>query len=229
MPKAYGGQGLPLSEWLPLQELIAQADGATALSIGWHIGIISQLDDKQTWPKHVLEHLYQDIVQNGALLNAAATEPETGSPTRGGKPTTTAEKVKNGWKLSGRKSFTSMAPALDYILVTATMTDDQVGQFLIHKSDKGVRIDETWNTIAMRGTASHDLHLDDVVIPSDHLVEMIEPGKKSPAGWLLHIPACYLGIAQAAQTFAASFATTYSPNSLKGPIKESTYYPNENW
>ncbi|TWI57981.1 acyl-CoA dehydrogenase family protein [Halalkalibacter nanhaiisediminis] len=220
VPKKYGGQGLNLSEWLPLQEMIAQADGSTALSIGWHIGIISQLNDKKTWPTPVLEHLYQDIVQNGAILNAAATEPETGSPTRGGKPTTTAKKVDDGWLLSGRKSFTSMAPALDYILITATMPDDRVGQFLLHKSDKGVRIEETWNTIAMRGTASHDLYLDDVVICADHLVDIVVPGQKSPAGWLLHIPACYLGIAQAAQSFALSYASTYSPNSLPGPIKD---------
>lgn len=36
----------------------------------------------------------------------------------------------------------------------------------------------------------------------------------------MHIPACYLGIAQAAQTYAINFAKEYSPNSIKGSIIE---------
>ncbi|MCG8399376.1 acyl-CoA/acyl-ACP dehydrogenase, partial [Bacillus atrophaeus] len=39
-------------------------------------------------------------------------------------------------------------------------------------------------------------------------------------GWLLHIPAVYLGIAQAARDYAVRFANDYTPNSLKWPIKE---------
>lgn len=39
-----------------------------------------------------------------------------------------------------------------------------------------------------------------------------------PQGWLLHIPACYLGIAIAARNEAVSFAKTYHPNSLPHPI-----------
>ena len=39
-------------------------------------------------------------------------------------------------------------------------------------------------------------------------------------GWLLHIPACYLGIAQAARDYAVRFAVEYSPNSIQGTISE---------
>ncbi|WP_332691345.1 acyl-CoA dehydrogenase family protein [Halalkalibacter lacteus] len=220
VPKAYGGLGLSLSDWLPLQEIIAEFDGSTALSIGWHMGIISQLTEKKSWPKETLDQVFQDVVQKGSLINAAASEPETGSPTRGGKPTTLAKKAASGWIITGRKNFTSMAPVLDYFLVSATMEDGQVGNFLVSRSDRGVRIKETWNSISMRGTASHDLLLEDVVIPDSHFVETITPGNKGPAGWLLHIPSCYLGIAQAAQNFAIEFASIYSPNSLPSPIKD---------
>ncbi|MFC0558232.1 acyl-CoA dehydrogenase family protein [Halalkalibacter alkalisediminis] len=220
VPKSFGGQGLPLSEWLPLQEIIAEQDGSTALSIGWHMGLISQLGERLHWPPNIINLLFREIVQEGKLINAAASEPETGSPTRGGKPTTRAHKKGDSWIVSGRKNFTSMAPALDYFIVSATTDDGQVGNFFIQHSAKGVRIEETWNSIAMRGTASHDLHLDQVEVSADHLVELIQPGNKRPAGWLLHIPTCYLGIAQAAQNFAIDFSHSYSPNSLDGSIKE---------
>src|SRR5699024_9965471 len=44
--------------------------------------------------------------------------------------------------------------------------------------------------------------------------------KRIPQGWLLHIPAVYLGIAKAAQRYAVEFATSYSPNSTKGTISD---------
>ncbi|WP_062046506.1 acyl-CoA dehydrogenase family protein [Bacillus sp. JCM 19034] len=219
LASSLGGKELSLTDWLELQEIIATADGSTSLAIGWHIGITSQLHDKN-WPEPTLQEVANDIVQNGALLNAAATEPETGSPTRGGKPTTKAHKTPNGWLLSGRKSFTSMIPALDYILVSATTESGEVGNFLVKQEMNGVSIDETWDTLGMRGTASHDLVLTNVEIPDEYFVETFIPGKKDAAGWLLHIPACYLGIAQAAQNEAIRFAKTYSPNSLNGPIKD---------
>src|SRR5699024_939920 len=52
------------------------------------------------------------------------------------------------------------------------------------------------------------------------LVQYVTRGNKSAQGWLLHIPACYLGIAKAAQQEAIAFATTYTPNSIEGTISE---------
>jgi alkylation response protein AidB-like acyl-CoA dehydrogenase len=115
-----------------------------------------------------------------------------------------------------------MAPALDYFIVSATITETgEVADFLIPRLAKGVRIEETWDTLGMRGTRSDDLILEDVEVPEEALVEMKSQKKKgSPQGWLLHIPACYLGIAIAARNEAIRFAQTYQPNSLSHPIKE---------
>lgn len=85
---------------------------------------------------------------------------------------------------------------------------------------EGVNVEETWDSIAMRGSGSHDLVLEEVHLEKEDLVEIISNQKRKPAGWLLHIPACYLGIAQAAQKDAVAFATSYSPNSIKGTISE---------
>lgn len=72
----------------------------------------------------------------------------------------------------------------------------------------------------MRASGSHDFIMEDVRVNDEDLVSFRTPGKKDPSGWLLHIPACYLGIAKAAQTAAVEFASTYSPNSIKGTISE---------
>ncbi|WP_095742920.1 acyl-CoA dehydrogenase family protein [Sediminibacillus massiliensis] len=223
VPKEQGGQGANLYDFLLAQERLAQGDGATALSIGWHLGSILEIAENKSWDPTAFERLCKKVVQEKALINRAATEPATGSPTRGGMPQTTAVEDGSNWILNGRKSFTSMAVALDYSLVTARIGDtDKKGVFLADHNLDGVGVEATWNTISMRGTRSDDLVLNEVVLDEDAFVE--EEGDQAdyrfPKAWLLHIPACYLGIAIAARNYAVKFASEYKPNSLPGPIKE---------
>ncbi len=218
IPKEYGGQEISLYELVRLQEVIAQGDGSTALSIGWHMGVVRNIYEAN-WERETLKEVY-DRLLNGALINGAATEPQTGSPTRGGKPQTTAEKKGENWVINGHKSFTTMSPVLDYFLVTASIKDsDDVGNFLIPKECNGIRVENTWDSIALKGTGSNDVYFEDVEIPAPYYVEKLEKRKKVNP-WLLHIPACYLGIAGAAQKEAVTFAKNYSPNSIKGTISD---------
>ncbi|WP_100408093.1 acyl-CoA dehydrogenase family protein [Bacillus solitudinis] len=220
VPKIYGGLEISLFELVQLQETIAEADGATSLSIGWHIGIIKNLFENPSWEEHKFADLCKRVVE-GSLINAAVTEPETGSPTRGGKPVTSAKKNKNSWIINGRKTFTTMAPVLDFFIVSAAIEgSEMVANFLISKNAQGLSINNTWNMMSMRATGSHDLILENVTVAEDDLVEYITPGDKPAAGWLLHIPACYLGIARAAKTYAVNYAKSYSPNSIEGTISE---------
>ena len=213
--KEFGGLGASLEEMLKHQQIIAEMDGSTALAIGWHVGITMNLGEQQEWDEVVFKHFADDVLATGALINNASSEAATGSPTRGGLPETTAHKNDKGWIISGRKIFTTLSPVLDYFVVSARINDsDEVGQFLVHKSREGLSIDETWDSVAMRVTGSHDLVLDQVQLDEIDLLTTITPGKKPPQGWLLHIPAVYQGIATAAFDYALNFANTYAPNSL---------------
>jgi alkylation response protein AidB-like acyl-CoA dehydrogenase len=218
VPTRYGGKEIPLYELVRLQETIAEGDGATALSIGWHMGIIMNINEKNAWKESIFKNLCEQV-KNGSLINSAQSEPKTGSPTRGGRPETTAEKSNKGWVINGRKTFTTMSPVLDFFIVSAAIKEtDQVANFLVPRTAKGVVIEETWDSIALRGTGSHDLILDNVFVCDEFLVEEFSSSAKRSNGWLLHIPACYLGIAKAAQRYAIQFAQEYSPNSIGGPI-----------
>lgn len=211
----FGGLGASLEEMLRHQQIIAEMDGSTALAIGWHVGITMHLSEQQEWEPTVFKHFAEDVLATGALINNAASEAATGSPTRGGLPETTAIQNDQGWVIAGRKIFTTLSPVLDYFVVSARINDsDEVGQFLVHKSRQGLSIDETWDSVAMRATGSHDLVLDRVQLDTEDLLTKITPGKKPPQGWLLHIPAVYQGIATAAFGYALNFANTYAPNSL---------------
>ncbi|CAM3847881.1 acyl-CoA dehydrogenase family protein [Mesobacillus zeae] len=220
VPVRFGGEDISLYEMVRLQERLAEGDGSTALSIGWHLGILKNLGEKKLWDEELFEKICYEA-KNGALINGAATEPGTGSPTRGGLPQTTAVKTGNHWVVNGRKTFTTMAPVLDYFIVSAAAEPcGETGNFLIPRKSEGLRIEETWDSIAMSETGSHDLVLENVMVADDCFVEVFTPGKKGANGWLLHIPACYLGIAAAACDYAVRFAKEYSPNSIKGSIIE---------
>jgi len=219
-PRLYGGQEISLYEMVRLQEVLATGDGSTSLAIGWHVGTMKNLCEKNEWDEEVFRRLCEDVL-GGALINGAATEPATGSPTRGGMFQTKAVRSGDAWIIDGRKTFTTLSPVLDYFLVNVTVEDQgRAASFLVPRSSEGLRIEETWDSVAMRGTGSHDLILDGVRVHDTHLVEWLDAGSRRASGWLLHIPACYLGIAQAAQSYAIQFAHDYKPNSLKGAIIE---------
>ncbi|AIM17208.1 acyl-CoA dehydrogenase [Bacillus sp. X1(2014)] len=221
IPVVYGGEGFKVYDMVLMQETLARFDGSTALSMGWNLGVIGEIFERKLWSEEKLSFLAKEVLQ-GALINRAATEVQTGSPTRGGRPGTKAVKKDGGWVLTGRKTFTTMSPMLTYFLTSAWIEERQrIGFFLLHKDLPGLSIEETWDVISMRGTASHDLVLDHVIVDDSMLVELPDtPRSEKVNGWLLHIPACYLGIAQAARDYAVFFANNHSPNSLNGPISQ---------
>lgn len=221
LPKEYGGNGHRVYDMVLLQETIASFDSATGLSIGWHQGVVGELYEQKLWQEKHLQPFAKKI-NNGALVNRAVSEVQTGSPTRGGRPTTTAVKKDGKWIITGRKSFTTMSPVLTHFLTSAWVEEKGgIGFFLIDRNSKGLSIDETWDVIAMRGTESHDLVLDGVEVGDENFVELNNgPRGNKLNGWLLHIPACYLGIAQAARDYAVKYSTEYAPNSIKGTISD---------
>lgn len=221
LPKEYGGLGFRVMDMVLTQETIASFDASTGLSIGWHLGVVGELYEKKLWDEEKLVAFAKEVTE-GALVNRAVSEIQTGSPTRGGRPTTKAVKQNGKWVVNGRKAYTTMSPALTHFLVSAWVEEkDGIGFFLIPKDTEGLSIEETWDVIAMRGTESHDLVLDNVKVPDENFVELNKgPRGDKINGWILHIPACYLGIAQAARDYAVKFSTEYSPNSITGTISE---------
>jgi alkylation response protein AidB-like acyl-CoA dehydrogenase len=216
-----GGEGFSVYDMVLMQETLGSYDANTALSIGWSLGVIGEIFENKLWTDEKLDFFANEVL-NGALVNRSVSEAQTGSPTRGGRPGTTAIKKGDTWVINGRKIFTTASPILSYFLTSAWIEEkEKVGFFLINRDLDGVSIEETWDVVSMRGTSSNDLILTNVSVQESDLVELpefVSGGKVN--GWLLHIPATYLGVAQAARDYAVQFANTHSPNSLNGPIAQ---------
>jgi len=222
VPESLGGLGFSVYEYLLCQERLARVDAPSALAVGWHHTTLYDLGQSRRWERPIYERLCAEVVSRGALINSAETEKATGSPSRGGRPQTTARlREDGGFALTGRKTFTSLSPALDYFIVSAVDSESgNVAEFLVPKGTPGIRIEPTWDMVGMRGTASHDLVLENAELPPEARVFVRPPGfhKALPNPYLLNIPAVYLGIAGAARREAVAFAASYQPNSLDKPI-----------
>ena len=237
VPTDLGGLGAGLLESLMTVEELAKGDGSTALNLTMHMQVIGQAAEARMWPEHLFAEVCTAAVQHGALINVAATEPELGSPSRGGKPSTTAQPLYDDasntpvvWLLNGRKSYASMCPTLDYIIIPAVLKDgsDDVARFLVrvadHRADD-LSIVETWDALGMRSTGSHDLILNNVRVADSAIIargDEPQSNKGSPvnAWFMLLVSATYLGVAEAALTTAAEYARTRVPTALGKPIAE---------
>lgn len=228
VPRVYGGWGASLYELVRALERLGMGDGAAALAFAMSLLKIGEQAAARTWPEAAFARVCRAAVDRGALINSVASEPALGSPSRGGRPATTATPTGAGWRISGRKSFATLAPALDFLIVTAAIEDGSgdVGNFLIERGP-GVAVEETWDTMGMRATASHDLLLDGVAVGPEGLLERKGRGRRAEGGdgvprmnpWFaLSVAAIYLGVGAAAHREALRFAQARVPTGLGAPL-----------
>lgn len=227
-PERYGGLGANELEFALVLELLAWGDASTALVFGMHASNIGQLAEGNLWPER-FPSLCEDIVERGAMLNAAQAEPELGSPSHGGVPATTAQRTGAGWILNGRKIYTTGAPGLRYFLVLAAIYEDdaiQLGTFLAPSDAPGVRVEKTWDALALRASGSDDLVLEDALLDANALLDVRPVGGPDPRAALglpwgaIALSAIYTGVALAARDETAHFAATRVPTALGKPIGE---------
>jgi alkylation response protein AidB-like acyl-CoA dehydrogenase len=226
VPEEYGGRGADPLELALAQERLARGCGSTALASTMHLSLIGRQAEAHVWPEETYARICRDVVEHGSLLNNTNSEPDLGSPSRGALPSTTAVRTPTGWQINGHKRWASLSVALSYICFIATVDDGieppHRGTFLVDSDAPGVRIEETWDNMGMRATASHDLHFEDVDVPLDALL----PGETSglPGGglgyWTFPAAAVYLGIAGAARDSAIAFAKERKPNGMTTTISE---------
>jgi acyl-CoA dehydrogenase len=126
------------------------------------------------------------------------------------------EKVEGGYRLTARKIFGSGGPGADLLLTTGIYDDPKDGPTVINVpvplKSEGVKILDTWKTLGMRGTGSHDIALEGVFIPEAAAGLRRVPGKWHPfmhAVVLIALPvvySAYLGAAEAARELALKLA-----------------------
>ncbi len=227
VPEKLGGGHARVGDMLLGNAALARGDASLALVVAMHAALLGRVRDARVWPDSHFERVAREVVSahdgTGALINSLASEPEMGSPSRGGLPRTTAVRHGRAWVLNGRKTFSSGAPVLRWGVVSAAVhvgeADPYLGNFLVPMSTAGVRIEPTWDTLGMRATGSHTVVLENVEVDLDAEVPRpVAGGDDLPheRAWSLSVAAVYLGVAEAAREYAIQFARERKPLALGG-------------
>lgn len=193
-PKRYGGAEGGLISGADIVREISRGCGSTGWIMAQNIQHNLMLAN---WPEKAQDEVWgktPDALVSGILI------PGIGK----------AVKVEGGYKLSGRWPFVSGSEIADWIIFT--------GERKLEGSDKPVELHfvlpreeveilDTWYTIGLKGSCSHDCQLKEAFVPDHMAVTMHDlkghgdsPGAKVNRGWQYKVPlyalfGCYIGCA----------------------------------
>ena len=227
VPTTLGGRGKGLAASVEAVGLVAQGCASTALVLAMQLSKQAALARSTDYSTAVRERVGREAVRDGALMNAIRVEPDLGSPTRGGLPGTTARRVPGGWRVTGRKIYSTGAPGLTWFEAFCR-TDElkpRLGTFLIRAGSPGLRIEESWDHVGLRASGSHDVVLEEVFVPEDQVGALSIPGEGPPArenaqaAWNAGlIGALYAGVARAGRDWLLAFLRERVPANLGHPL-----------
>jgi glutaryl-CoA dehydrogenase len=111
------------------------------------------------------------------------TEPDAGSDP--GAMTTRAEKVADGYRLTGTKMWISNAPIADVFVVWAKSAahDNAIKGFILEKGMKGLSAPKISGKLSLRASVTGEIAMDGVVVPESALLPKVS-GLKGPFGCL---------------------------------------------
>jgi glutaryl-CoA dehydrogenase len=111
------------------------------------------------------------------------TEPDAGSDPGGMK--TRAEKVSDGYRLTGSKMWISNAPIADVFVVWAKSAahNDEIRGFVLEKGMKGLSAPKIGGKLSLRCSITGEIVMDGVVVPESAMLPNVS-GLKGPFGCL---------------------------------------------
>jgi alkylation response protein AidB-like acyl-CoA dehydrogenase len=198
LPKSLGGQESDPVTCARVIEEVARFDAAAAWALQSNSGC--------WWAARLSEEAVQDIygVNANAIMAAAFHPPNK------------AIEVPGGYTLTGRAPLASNVHDSEWLMLTGMVMEDgrprmqgEMPEIIGLVLPTGAaEIIDTWHTLGMRATGSHDITLDDVFVP-----EAAIAGRRPQGKWhhlfhvitLVALPlvyAVYVGVAEAARDLA---------------------------
>ncbi|MGL5167983.1 MAG: acyl-CoA dehydrogenase family protein [Afipia sp.] len=209
VPRELGGGGASYEDLAEMLRVLGRHCGSTALAFSMHTHQVAIPAWRWTHQKFAgAEPLLKRIAaERIILLSSGGSDWIAGS----GK----AEKVDGGYRITGRKIFTSSAPA-GALLMTSAVWDSEEGPMVIHfgvaMNSPHVKVLDTWRTLGMRGTGSHDVLIDGHVVPDAAVSVTRKAGQWHPIFQIIGtlafplVYSVYLGIAESARDIAVELA-----------------------
>lgn len=206
VPAELGGGGADVDELAAMLRTLGYHCGSTGLAFSMHTHQVAVpawrwKQQKATAVEPLLKRIASERI---LLLSSGGSDWISGS----GK----AEKVEGGYRITARKIFTSGAPTGDILMTSAVLEEPGQPPMVLHfgipMNSPHVKVLDTWHTLGMRGTGSHDVEIDGHVMPASAVALQRKAGEWHPIFHLIGtiafplVYAVYLGVAESARDLA---------------------------
>jgi L-evernosamine nitrososynthase len=214
IPEELGGLGVvSLHDLVVAQSRLARGDAALAIGVNMHMAFVLSAVRRSEIARasgnerraRAFAGTVEQIARVGTVFAAAVSEPLQDLT----RPATTAARTDDGWTISGRKIFCTMAPGADVLYTSVTLLDgdgrELYGYAMIPRDTPGVIVHDDWDALGMRASGSHSISFEDVRLPASALRGGFEAGDaveymdRTLTAGLFHAAAA-LGVAEAADS-----------------------------
>lgn len=204
IPTEFGGGGATHRELCDLIRELAHACPSTALAFSMHAHLTAATVWRVRQGKGGEPLLRRIAEEQIVLLSTGGSDwvDSNGSMRR----------VDGGYRVSARKVFGSAAPLADVAVTSARYLHPEHGWQVLHfplsLRAEGVRIEDDWDALGMRGTGSHTVVFDDVFVPEGAITLARPAGVWAPVWSMIVVVAFpvfmapYVGVAERARDLA---------------------------
>ncbi|GAA4283650.1 acyl-CoA dehydrogenase family protein [Brevibacterium daeguense] len=215
-PEEFGGPGLSVNQVSRLQQRLAAAAPATALGINMHLVCTGAIRAMYERGERSLNWVFEEIMA-GELFAFGISE--AGNDWVLQSSNSTAEPQDDGgYRITGKKIFTSLSPAWTRLLVHGLDSSDPDNPMVVYgfleRGEDGISISENWDVMGMRATHSRSTTLENVRMRPERVARRIPDGPNPDpltfgitANFQLLIASVYTGLATRALDVAAEALT----------------------
>jgi alkylation response protein AidB-like acyl-CoA dehydrogenase len=214
VPKKWGGLGADMLTASLVGRELAKGDPSIALAYNMHQAMVGIFRNTPALAEDVRETLMRSVAEDRAILCGPFSEARAGLS--GLADTVAVPDPSGGWRISGKKNWSTLVEGADLIALNATITDPdgtipedfreharRETCFVIPKISDGLTIDHTWDTMGMRATGSHTIVLDGVHVTPEMDAGNFRQGLVGEAEWAAMLfGGVYLGLADKAYAAA---------------------------
>jgi alkylation response protein AidB-like acyl-CoA dehydrogenase len=174
VPVELGGLGVCCAHDLVVgSSRLARGDASVAIGVSMHLLAVLNMQRRRAVAvaagaqrrAQAFAASLEQIARDGVVLAAAISEPGQDLT----RPATTATRTASGWRIDGRKTFCTMAPAATDLYVAVTHADQEGGEryayAMVATDTPGVTIHDDWDALGMRASGSNTITFDGVELP----------------------------------------------------------------
>jgi alkylation response protein AidB-like acyl-CoA dehydrogenase len=210
VPRKFGGLGADMLTASLVGRELAKGDPSIALSYNMHQAMVGIFRNTPALDEDTREKVLRQVADERAIICGPFSEARAGLS--GLADTVAVPEGAGGWRITGKKNWSTLVLGSDLVALNATITDPdgslpddfrerakRESTFIIPTDSPNLTIDHTWDTMGMRATGSHTIVMDGVPAGPETYGGNFRQGLIGEAEWAAMLfGGVYLGLADKA-------------------------------